>query len=756
MNSTADYQRWQSAIADIPSARADSSIAGKFQFGATDKLAAIGDSFCEKIVQLLVQEGFYHFVTEPANPIVYPHLLGGYNYGRFSARYGEIETARQLKQMLHRAYNDSVAIEPTWIADYGSYIDPYRPDIQPGGFATEAELHADRQQHRRATRKTIENTDVFIIVLTSTEGWVDVENENIFPVRDCSCSGIFDSNRHRLVKFETTEIIEDMTSVLAFVRSKNPNAKFILAVSPLSPVSVDSKASLCNACTQLAVARDYVDYFPVYEMISGYRDRDLFPDWDRGSISEAGMQHTMHVFLNRFTRKSSHDVEPSQPDIAERRRLAEIQQVRATEILAAICFAHAADAAGQPGLADERWREANLKYPEAWPIMIEWARSLEHRDAFVDARDLLRAFSEQIPEKQLLLKLSALEERCGDAVGLAAVGARGQALYPEEPFGHLAQIHASIIVHDYDIATVAISEFTQRFSHLPDGPIAHARLEFARGDYQAAANRWDDVHTRFPNNPKAIDAIALGRKALASHFGEPIVNLIGPTPAETMERFESLGGAMVGCEFGLVQRYYGVEPLGAMRWTMVHPDGLIAALAAKFSDFGNPDFIEIIPNMDAASDYSIVDTQYSMSSHTFIPVDPTTDMAELKNRLCRRMKYLADELLADLEEADKIFVYRCTYRRLTDMELAALVENIRRLGNAWLLYVTLEEDGKPNETVEIAQDGLMVGYIDRFTMSPSGMPSTASFESWLALCRKSLELREKHCSGPRLAQQDEK
>ena len=150
--------------------------------------------------------------------------------------------------------------------------------------------------------------------------------------------------------------------------------------------------------------------------------------------------------------------------------------------------------------------------------------------------------------------------------------------------------------------------------------------------------------------------------------------------------------------------------------------------------------------MDSAADYSIVDTQYSMSSHTFIPVDPTTDMTELKMRLCRRLQYLADELLTDLAEGEKIFVYRCTYRRLTDAELEALVANIRRLGNGWLLYVTLEDDEKPNETVEIVQDGLMVGYIDRFTISPAGMPSTASFESWLAICRKSLGLWEQHRS----------
>ena len=64
------------------------------------------------------------------------------------------------------------------------------------------------------------------------------------------------------------------------------------------------------------------------------------------------------------------------------------------------------------------------------------------------------------------------------------------------------------------------------------------------------------------------------------------------TPGELTMRFESLGS---NCEFGLVQRNFGAEPLSLLRWSNLTPTSLCAMLETRFDDVGNPEnsFVQI-------------------------------------------------------------------------------------------------------------------------------------------------------------------
>jgi hypothetical protein len=67
---------------------------------------------------------------------------------------------------------------------------------------------------------------------------------------------------------------------------------------------------------------------------------------------------------------------------------------------------------------------------------------------------------------------------------------------------------------------------------------------------------------------------------------------------------------------------------------------------------------------------------------------------------------------------------------------------MRRLGNATLLFVTLADGVHQAGDVVPAEDGLMIGYIDRFgKVPPSGWD--IAFDTWLRICRNALELRAK-------------
>jgi hypothetical protein len=94
-----------------------------------------------------------------------------------------------------------------------------------------------------------------------------------------------------------------------------------------------------------------------------------------------------------------------------------------------------------------------------------------------------------------------------------------------------------------------------------------------------------------------------------------------------------------------------------------------------------------------------------------------------------------------VEAGGKIFVYRLTTRNLSAAELARLHTAVRSYGDNMLLYVRYEDSEHPNGTVELAAPGLMIGYMDRFKMTPDGQLSASPPSvSWLAICKNAYAL----------------
>ena len=196
--------------------------------------------------------------------------------------------------------------------------------------------------------------------------------------------------------------------------------------------------------------------------------------------------------------------------------------------------------------------------------------------------------------------------------------------------------------------------------------------------------------------------------------------------------FESLGAHWFGCEFGLFQRDCGAEPLHLMRWAEISPGQLVAALDCEFDGVGLPENTEMIVVKGGAAqgEYESRDRRFGMRMHTFVRSDemPHDQMHRLA---CKRLQFLRTHLLNDLRDGSKIFVYKNALCNLTDGELRKLHVAVRRYGNNMLLYVQYADELHPNGTVEFVSPGLMIGYIDRFAISPDGemgAPATDSVE----------------------------
>jgi hypothetical protein len=200
---------------------------------------------------------------------------------------------------------------------------------------------------------------------------------------------------------------------------------------------------------------------------------------------------------------------------------------------------------------------------------------------------------------------------------------------------------------------------------------------------------------------------------------------------DLMMQFESIGQ---NCEFGIVQRAYKAEPLGLLRWASVSFPNLISGLSAKFEGLGAPDAVQI---RLANGEYMADETRYKITYHTFVRQGETTPEA-LHEREHKRLRYLADKLIQDLEEAEKIFVYKKD-EPLSEDQIRQLHAALRVFGPNTLLWVAAMDATHSAGTVEWLGEGLLAGRVDHFA-DPDHVPSTTSVESWTTVCANAWRL----------------
>ncbi len=208
-------------------------------------------------------------------------------------------------------------------------------------------------------------------------------------------------------------------------------------------------------------------------------------------------------------------------------------------------------------------------------------------------------------------------------------------------------------------------------------------------------------------------------------------------------KFEGLGGTSQGCEFGLVQREFGAEPVGLLRWTGMTAESLAAALEADFEGVGTPEqTILDYFQWPTHREYRTEDRRFLINMHTWVREDekPYDAMFQM---MCRRLAFLRDKLLDDLSRAEKIFVFKMGDRICSNEEIARIHAALRRHGPNTLLYVRIADGAHPGGTVEQVQDGLLIGYISHFNQSPDGEVRPAAFDEWRTICREALRIEGK-------------
>lgn len=328
--------------------------------------------------------------------------------------------------------------------------------------------------------------------------------------------------------------------------------------------------------------------------------------------------------------------------------------------------------------------------------------------------------------------------------------------HPDAPTGYLGVTSALLHLERFEEAEAACKEAMNRFPELPDGFLEYGNVALRRNRPVEAASRFADAETRFPDDKKVrkrvfearmastgseTDGLEMPTAIVPASAGVPASDAQQPL-AEIITKFESLGGTGQGCEFGLVQRAFGAEPLGLLRWSYIDVDGIIAALDADFDGLGTPEQTEMYfgrSGNQTNPEYVVRDRRYQMAMHTFVKkMDVSWDA--MYEQSCRRLAFLKQKLLEDFEECEKVFVYKKAERDLSSEEIDRMYSLVRRHGENSLLYVRYADADHPIGTVVLAKPGLILGYIDHFNVRPSGEIHPPNLSAWEAICRKTHEL----------------
>ncbi len=271
--------------------------------------ATLGSCFAQHIGRELKKRGYRWLEAEP--PVAeFPQPYNEkFQYGMFSFRTGNIYTPRVLRQWLDWAVDGNPSAE-FWYKGT-QVIDPFRPTVQPDGFADGEECSNARKRTLRAIRDNVPKIDVLVFTLGQTEGWRNKASGWTYAICPGTHGGRFDADRHEFVNFGVSECLADMKQAVRQLRVLNPKIKLLLTVSPVPMVATASAQHvlLANARTKsvlrataaaLTEEADDIDYFPSYELITQPPFRAIFYEPNMRSVSRAGVDFVMDTFFSIY------------------------------------------------------------------------------------------------------------------------------------------------------------------------------------------------------------------------------------------------------------------------------------------------------------------------------------------------------------------------------------------------------------------------------------------------------------------------
>lgn len=305
----APQHHWKKQLEADDLAAIDYDPVPKWTFDiVNDRFGTAGSCFAQHFARALRAAGGNYVESEPRHPVI-PETAN-HGYGLFSARYGNIYTVRQLRELLEQAFGVRPVVEDFFRDKNGHWIDLLRLRAVPDGFSSREECQLDRQYHLTRVKALFDMCDVFVFTLGLTECWENTELGICYPI----CPGVIDDafrpEIHRFVNLDHDNCLSDLRRSIELIRAANPKIKILLTVSPVMLIatfeprgalqsSIASKAILRAVADRCVRDYDCVDYFPSFDIITGPQAAGRFYQADRRDVTPEGVELVMSVFFRR-------------------------------------------------------------------------------------------------------------------------------------------------------------------------------------------------------------------------------------------------------------------------------------------------------------------------------------------------------------------------------------------------------------------------------------------------------------------------
>lgn len=320
-----DRNFWKRFVPNSPWRDLPLGDQAKFQLHASSKIATAGSCFAQHIARYLNQAGKSTYIVESPHPLVVKFGGEVSSYQLFSARYGNIYTARQCLELFNQAFGITPMIVD-FIEQDGRIYDLLRPNAVPNGFPGLREAKADRAFHLACVKKLFETTDVFVFTLGLTECWYNAESGHTYPVCPGTARGAYNPSLHQFRNLTYPEVMADLDTLMQGLLAVNSAIKVILTVSPVPLVATNtgknvlvassySKSVLRAVCGEIESRYDHVQYFPSFEIVGHVASFGQYLASDLREISERGVSHVMSCFFSTFFGEERANPSPDQKQI---------------------------------------------------------------------------------------------------------------------------------------------------------------------------------------------------------------------------------------------------------------------------------------------------------------------------------------------------------------------------------------------------------------------------------------------------------
>ncbi|RMC37477.1 GSCFA domain-containing protein [Paracoccus alkanivorans] len=297
---------WAQAVGRRSMFDIDELTVPKFRLLPRHRVSTYGSCFAQHFGRALVSRGMSWLQTEMPPKRLSDESRKRFNYEVFSSRTGNIYTTPLLLQWLKWATGEAKMPDEIWEKD-GRFFDPFRPAVEPSGFASVKELRASQAITLEAFRRSVTESDVFVFTLGLTERWVNKQGYE-YPVCPGTLAGTFNPEDHIFENLEYNQVLKSLRQALKIMRKMNRKLRVILTVSPVPltatasdkhvlVATMHSKSVLRAVAGQLAKSVRFVDYFPSYEIINSPAFKGAFFEPNMRSVHQEGVNFVMSSFF---------------------------------------------------------------------------------------------------------------------------------------------------------------------------------------------------------------------------------------------------------------------------------------------------------------------------------------------------------------------------------------------------------------------------------------------------------------------------